>query len=79
MFVCVCVRVCVCVCGLGIQTHTHTHTNTHSLMFATHWREAGCYSHSQGVRSIRERVAAFILQRDGYPAVIPEPQPNPPP
>jgi len=28
----------------------------------------GCYSHSQGVRSIRERVAAFILQRDGYPA-----------
>jgi len=28
----------------------------------------GCYSHSQGVRSIRQRVAQFIENRDGYPA-----------
>ena len=28
----------------------------------------GCYSHSQGVRSIRQRVANFIENRDGYPA-----------
>jgi len=28
----------------------------------------GCYSHSQGVRSIRQRVANFIEKRDGYPA-----------
>jgi len=28
----------------------------------------GCYSHSQGVRSIRQRVAKFIENRDGYSA-----------
>ena len=30
----------------------------------------GCYSHSQGVRSIRQRVAKFIENRDGYPADV---------
>lgn len=28
----------------------------------------GCYSHSMGVASIRERVAEFIEHRDGYPS-----------
>ena len=30
----------------------------------------GCYSHSQGVRWIRQRVAKFIENRDGYPADV---------
>ncbi|KAJ1653277.1 alanine transaminase [Dispira simplex] len=28
----------------------------------------GAYSHSQGIRAIRERVAQFIATRDGYPS-----------
>jgi hypothetical protein len=44
---CMCVCVCVCVCVVYEDKHKHT------LTFITHWRGAGCYSHSQGVRSIR--------------------------
>lgn len=31
-------------------------------------RSTGAYSHSMGLRGIREQVAAFIAERDGYPS-----------
>ena len=33
-----------------------------------HIGSVGAYSHSQGIPAIRENVAKFIAQRDGYPA-----------
>lgn len=41
---------------------------TRAKLLLKHIGSVGAYSHSQGIPAIRENVAKFIAERDGYPA-----------